>query len=111
VHGALVTAVSNAAFGQAVGMLRRHRTMALVGLPPGTFPTPIFDVVLKGLTIRRWIVGTRNDLAEALTFASTYRVVPRYEWPELDAINETFRSLADGTITGPIVLDLEGGKV
>lgn len=48
-HGVLVTAVSNSAFGQAIGMARRGGTIALVGLPPGDFPTPIFDVVLKGL--------------------------------------------------------------
>jgi D-arabinose 1-dehydrogenase-like Zn-dependent alcohol dehydrogenase len=40
------------------------------GLPPGEFPTPIFDVVLKRLTIRGSIVGTRKDLQEALQFAA-----------------------------------------
>ena len=35
-HGVLVTAVSNSAFGQAIGMARRHGTVALVGLPPET---------------------------------------------------------------------------
>ncbi len=65
-HGVLVTAVSNSAFGQAIGMARRGGTIALVGLPPGDFPTPIFDVVLKGLHIAGSIVGTRADLQEAL---------------------------------------------
>ena len=46
-HGALVTAVSTKAFDQAIGMLRSGGTCVLVGLPPGGFPTPIFDVVLK----------------------------------------------------------------
>ena len=41
-HGVLVTAVSVPAFGQA-GMVRRKGTVSLVGLPPGDFPTPIFD--------------------------------------------------------------------
>ena len=65
-HGVLVTAVSNSAFGQAIGMARRHGTVALVGLPPGDFPTPIFDVVLKAISITGSIVGTRADLQEAL---------------------------------------------
>ncbi|MGZ3340707.1 MAG: zinc-dependent alcohol dehydrogenase, partial [Reyranella sp.] len=52
VHGALVTAVSPTAFEQAFGVLRSHGTMALVGLPPGTFALPIFDTVLKRITIR-----------------------------------------------------------
>jgi propanol-preferring alcohol dehydrogenase len=69
-HGVLVTAVSNSAFGQAIGMARRHGTVSLVGLPPGDFPTPIFDVVLKRITVRGSIVGTRKDLAEAIAFAA-----------------------------------------
>jgi propanol-preferring alcohol dehydrogenase len=31
---------------------------------PGEFPTPIFDIVLKRLTVRGSIVGTRHDLEE-----------------------------------------------
>ncbi|MCB8829798.1 zinc-binding dehydrogenase, partial [Escherichia coli] len=39
-HGVLVTAVSPAAFSQAIACTRRRGTIALVGLPPGDFPTP-----------------------------------------------------------------------
>jgi propanol-preferring alcohol dehydrogenase len=40
-HDVLVTAVSSTAFTQAINMLRRHGTVALVGLPPGSFELPI----------------------------------------------------------------------
>ena len=40
----LVTAVSTAAFAQALKMGRRKGTGRLVGVQPGEFPTPIFDV-------------------------------------------------------------------
>ena len=106
VHGVLVTAVNPSAFQQAVGMLRRHGTMSLVGLPPGTFPTPIFEVVLKRLTIRGSIVGTRQDLSEALAFAGDGVVAPRFTWDKLDNINAIFERLRAGEITGRIVLDL-----
>ncbi|MBN8902411.1 MAG: zinc-dependent alcohol dehydrogenase, partial [Rhodospirillales bacterium] len=59
-HGVLVTAVSPPAFRQAIDLTRRHGTISLVGLPPGDFQTPIFDVVLKRITIRGSIVGTRK---------------------------------------------------
>jgi propanol-preferring alcohol dehydrogenase len=39
-----VTAVSIPAFAQALRIVRRKGTVSLVGLPPGEFPTPIFDV-------------------------------------------------------------------
>ena len=106
VHGALVTAVSNTAFGQAVGMLRRHGTMALVGLPPGTFPLPIFEVVLKRLTVRGSIVGTRNDLTESLAFADAGQVAANFTWDRLDNINAVFDRMRAGEIEGRIVMDL-----
>jgi len=63
VNGALVTAVSRPAFAQALGMLHKRGTMSLVGLPPGDFPLPTFDVVLNAKTVRGSIVGTRKGLA------------------------------------------------
>ncbi|APX13813.1 alcohol dehydrogenase AdhP [Tateyamaria omphalii] len=106
VHGALVTAVSTEAFAQATGMLRRHGTMSLVGLPPGTFPLPIFDVVLKRLTIRGSIVGTRLDLTEALSLAAESRVTTHFEWDKLENINAIFDRMKEGQITGRIVLEI-----
>lgn len=105
VHGALVTAVSPAAFMQAIGMLRPKGTVSLVGLPPGNFATPIFDVVLKRLTIRGSIVGTRKDLSEAIAFAAEGKVKATVERAPLEAINTVFANLKRGTINGRIVLD------
>ena len=53
VHGVVVTAVSPPAFGQALGLVRRKGTVSLVGLPPGNFAIPIFDVVLKRINYPR----------------------------------------------------------
>jgi propanol-preferring alcohol dehydrogenase len=43
-HGVLITAPSLIAFKQGVGMTRKRGTCVLVGLPPGEFPVPLFDV-------------------------------------------------------------------
>ena len=88
-------------------MLRRGGTCVLVGLPPGDFPTPIFDVVLKGLTVRGSIVGTRKDLEESLQFAADGKVLAAVETQPLHAINDVFSRLKDGHINGRVVLDLE----
>lgn len=106
VHGVLVTAVSPVAFHQALGMLRRGGTVSLVGLPPGTFETPIFDVVLKRLTIRGSIVGTRKDLEEALQFAAEGKVRATIERQPLDAINDIFARLERGDVEGRVVLQI-----
>ncbi|MBQ1558413.1 MAG: zinc-binding dehydrogenase, partial [Pseudomonas sp.] len=103
-HGVLVTAVSNAAFGQAIGMARRRGTVALVGLPPGDFPTPIFDVVLKAITITGSIVGTRADLQEALDFAGEGLVKATVHSDTLDNINGIFEQMRGGQIEGRVVL-------
>lgn len=104
-HGALVTAVSTHAFDQAIGMLRRGGTCVLVGLPPGAFPTPIFDVVLKRLTVRGSIVGTRADLREALDFAARGEIEVAYETRRLEDINAILADLRAGSVNGRVVLD------
>jgi propanol-preferring alcohol dehydrogenase len=105
-HGALVTAVSPKAFTQAIGMLRRGGTCSLVGLPPGDFATPIFDVVLRRLTIRGSIVGTRKDLAEALEFAARGKIKASYETQPLESINQVFERLKHGKVQGRVVLEI-----
>ncbi|UCV03102.1 alcohol dehydrogenase AdhP [Dechloromonas denitrificans] len=105
-HGVLVTAVSRAAFGQAVGMLHKRGTMSLVGLPPGNFELPIFDVVLNAKTVRGSIVGTRKDLQEALEFAGEGKVATHYSMDKLDNINAIFGRMKAGAIDGRIVVTI-----
>jgi len=102
--GVLVTAVSTAAFAQAVGMLAPGGTMALVGLPPGDFPLPIFDVVLNRKTIRGSIVGTRADLAESLAFAGDGKVASTYALDTLDNVNAIFERMRENRIDGRVVM-------
>jgi propanol-preferring alcohol dehydrogenase len=105
-HGVLVTAVSIPAFGQALRMARRKGTVSLVGLPPGDFPTPIFDVVLKRITIRGSIVGSRQDLAEALAFASEGMINAHVHHARLEDVNDAFAALRSGRVDGRIVLEI-----
>ncbi len=107
VHGALVTAVSPAAMEQAFGFLRSRGTMALVGLPPGMISVPVFETVLKRITVRGSIVGTRQDLEESLQFAAEGKVAPHFSWDSLENINEIFRRMEAGKIDGRIVMSLQ----
>jgi propanol-preferring alcohol dehydrogenase len=105
-HGVLVTAVSTAAFAQALKMVRRKGTVSLVGLPPGEFPTPIFDVVLKRITVRGSIVGTRRDLDEAIAFAAEGKVRAEIAKAPLADINAIFDRMKAGKIDGRMVLEI-----
>ncbi len=105
-EGVLVTAVSNSAFSQGVGMLAPGGTMSLVGLPPGDFQLNIFDVVLNRKTIRGSIVGTRADLAESLAFAAEGKVATHYATDTLDNVNGIFARMEEGRIDGRVVMTL-----
>lgn len=105
-HAALVTAVSPAAFEQAIGTLRRGGTMVLNGLPPGKFDLSIFDMVLDGITVRGSIVGTRKDLQEALDFAGRHKVKATIAVEPLSNINAIFDRMHAGKIEGRIVVDM-----
>jgi len=104
-HGVLITAPSLGAFKQGVGMTRKHGTCVLVGLPPGEFPVPLFDVVANCITVRGSFVGNRADMAECLAFAAQGKVKADIELQPLSAINDVFDRLQKGDVPSRVVLD------
>jgi propanol-preferring alcohol dehydrogenase len=104
-HGVLITAPSLPAFKQGVAMTRKRGTCVLVGLPPGEFPVPLFDVVANCITIRGSFVGTRQDMAEALAFAAEGKVKADIELLPLSSINQVFDRLEHGQVASRVVLD------
>ena len=104
-HGVLITAPSLGAFKQGVSMTRKWGTCVLVGLPPGEFPTPLFDVVANCITIRGSFVGNRLDMAEALSFAVAGKVQADIELQHLSEINSVFARLKHGEVPSRVVLD------
>jgi propanol-preferring alcohol dehydrogenase len=110
-HGVLITAPSLSAFKQGVGMTRKRGTCVLVGLPPGEFPVPLFDVVANCITIRGSFVGTRQDMAEALAFAVGGKVKADIELQPLSAINQIFDRLEHGDVASRVVLEFTRSRV
>ncbi|MGA2595706.1 MAG: zinc-dependent alcohol dehydrogenase [Bryobacteraceae bacterium] len=104
-HGVLITAPSLIAFKQGVGMTRKLGTCVLVGLPPGEFPVPLFDVVANCITIRGSFVGTRQDMAEALAFAVGGKVKADIELQPLSSINHIFNRLEHGDVPSRVVIE------
>ena len=72
--------------------------------PPGEFATPIFDVVLKRITIRGSIVGTREDLAEAIAFAAEGKIHSHINLAQLEDINGIVSDLKKGNVDGRMVI-------
>ncbi|AMR33554.1 zinc-dependent alcohol dehydrogenase [Mucilaginibacter sp. PAMC 26640] len=105
-HGVLVTAVSPVAFKQGISALRRKGTIALNGLPKGSFDLPIFDTVINRYTVRGSIVGTRKDMQEAIAFALEGKVKATVHTAKLEDINTVFDDMKKGEIEGRIVLEI-----
>ncbi|SBS70531.1 alcohol dehydrogenase catalytic domain-containing protein [uncultured Microbacterium sp.] len=105
---AIVLAVDPAVFSQAFAALNRGGRMILVSLPAdGSLTVPIFDTVLKGISIIGSIVGTRQDLIEVFDLHAAGRTtviaVPR----ALSTVNDAMAAVLDGTVPARLVFTLE----
>ena len=105
-HAVLCLAPSVGAFKSAVGICRRGGTIVMIGLPKGDLPLNIFDVVLRGITVRGSIVGTRKDLKEALDFAARGKVHCHVETHPFADLNDVFDNLRQGKVMGRVVLNI-----
>jgi propanol-preferring alcohol dehydrogenase len=105
-HGVLVTAASTKAFHQGVEMLRSGGTCILIGIASGDLPIPIYETVIKRLTIRGSPVGTRKDLHEALAIAGDGRVSASIELGSLEGVNAALDRLRHGEVRGRLVLQV-----
>jgi propanol-preferring alcohol dehydrogenase len=106
-HAAISVAVAPKAFEQAFSSLRRGGTLVFVALPADNFVSlPIFETVLKGITILGSIVGTRKDLAEVYAIHAQGRTRVIRESRKLDEVNECFEEVEKGQVKARIVFDL-----
>lgn len=105
-HAVLCLAPHPLAFAAAVDLCRRKGTMVCVALPAGCFPCPIFDIVLKRITVRGSIVGTRKDMQEALDIAYRGLVKCNVELAVLEDLNDVVQRLKQGRVAGRVVVKL-----
>ena len=87
-------------------MARAGGTVALNGLPPGDFPVDIFGIVMRAITLRGSIVGTRHDMARALDLAAQMHIAPTVHEAAPDEINDVCAKLRSWPVPGRIVLRL-----
>jgi hypothetical protein len=79
---------------------RRRSQRESPRIAAGWVPHAIFEVVLKPITVRGSIVGTGNDLSEAIAFAADGKVKTRVSERRLDDINDIFAEMKKGQIGG-----------
>jgi propanol-preferring alcohol dehydrogenase len=111
-HAAIVCAAANAAYAQALPLLRFNGTLVCVGLPENepqaiatTFPSAI---VGKQWTITGAAVGSRAEAIETMEFAARGIIKVHYRTEKMDALTEVFKEIEEGKLQGRVVLDLSG---
>lgn len=105
-HAVLCLATALPALKSSMELVRVGGTIVLIGLPKGEMPVNIVDMVLKGITLKGSLVGTRQDLKEALDFAARGKVKPHVYVCDTHEINNVMNQLRRGDVKGRIVLDL-----
>ncbi|HEY3563272.1 MAG TPA: alcohol dehydrogenase AdhP [Amycolatopsis sp.] len=103
---AIVLATAPSAFEQALRSLRRGGRLVCVGIPAGgILPVPIFEAVIKGISVIGSIVGTRKDLAEVFALHAAGRTTVKAETRKLEDINEAFEEVLANRVPARLVIE------
>ncbi|EAW11852.1 zinc-dependent alcohol dehydrogenase [Aspergillus clavatus NRRL 1] len=109
-HAAIVCTASNAAYAQALLMLRFNGTLVCVGVPehsPQPIATAFPGFILEKLaTITGSAVGNRTEALETLEFAARGIIKAHVRTEKMDALTSIFQEMAEGKLQGRVVLDL-----
>jgi alcohol dehydrogenase, propanol-preferring len=104
---ALVTVPSPAAMRAAHASLNPNGRLVLVGLPADNrLEIPVFETVLKGISVIGSLVGTRNDLHDCFALHAHGRTRVVTETRALEDVNACFDEVLDGAVPARLVFDL-----
>lgn len=104
---AVVLAASPHVFDQAFASLRRGGRLICVAMPAdgGAMTIPIFETVVKGISIIGSIVGTRQDLVEVFALHAAGRTRVIAETRDLDDVNAAMAEVLSGKVPARIVFE------
>jgi propanol-preferring alcohol dehydrogenase len=105
-HAVLLVAVSEKPFQQAAEYIRPRGTVVCIGLPAGAYlKAPVFETVIKMVTIKGSYVGNRKDSAEAIDFYARGLISAPFKVVGLSELKMVFDKMKKGEIAGRYVLD------
>jgi alcohol dehydrogenase, propanol-preferring len=104
---AVVTVPSPEAMQAAHQALNPNGRLVLVGLPAdNTLRLPVFETVLKGISVIGSLVGTRNDLGDCFALHAQGRTRVIAESRRLEDVNACFEEVLAGRVPARLVFDL-----
>jgi alcohol dehydrogenase, propanol-preferring len=104
---ALVTVPSPAAMHAAHAALNPNGRLVIVGLPADNrLELPVFETVLKGISVIGSLVGTRNDLRDVFSLHAEGRTTVVAQTRRLEDVNACFDEVLLGRVPARLVFDL-----
>ncbi|PHH92291.1 hypothetical protein CDD83_8105 [Cordyceps sp. RAO-2017] len=105
-HAVLLVAVNEKPFRQAAQYVRSHGTIVCIGLPANAvLHAPVFETVIRMITIKGSYVGNRADTAEAVDFFTRGLVKAPFKTVGLSELQDVYKLMQEGKIAGRYVLD------
>lgn len=105
-HAVILLAVSEKPFQQATEYVRSRGTVICIGLPAHAFlKAPVFDTVIRMITIKGSYVGNRQDTQEALDFYQRGLVKVPFKTVGLSELQDVYSLMKEGKIVGRYVVD------
>jgi propanol-preferring alcohol dehydrogenase len=105
-HAVILVAVNEKPFQQAAEYVRPRGTVVCIGLPAGAYlKAPVFESVIKMVTIKGSYVGNRRDSAEAIEFFRRGLIKAPYQVVGLSELQMVYDKMSQGAIAGRYVVD------
>ncbi|KAK4241366.1 alcohol dehydrogenase 1 [Achaetomium macrosporum] len=105
-HAVLLLAVSEKPFQQATEYVRSRGAVICIGLPAKAFlKAPVFDTVIRMISIKGSYVGNRQDTQEALDFFQRGLIKVPFKTVGLSELQNVYALMKEGKIVGRYVVD------
>jgi propanol-preferring alcohol dehydrogenase len=105
-HAVLLLAVQEKPFQQATEYVRSRGAVVCIGLPAKAYlKAPVFDTVVRMITIKGSYVGNRQDTQEALDFFQRGMIKVPIKTVGLSELQNVYKMMEEGKIVGRYVVD------
>jgi len=105
-HAVILVAVNEKPFQQATEYVRPHGTVVAIGLPAGAYlRAPVFDTVIRMITIKGSYVGNRKDTAEAIDFFRRGLINYPFKTIGMSELQKVYDLMHEGKVIGRYVVD------
>jgi len=105
-HAVLLLAVSEGPFQQAAEYVRPRGSVVAIGMPANAYlKAPVFETVVRMISIKGSYVGNRKDSAEAIEFFARGLIHAPFKTVGLSELQSVYDLMHENRIVGRYVVD------